>query len=67
MIAFSNIKKIQIGDYVFPDWTLYFGQSLQVIAFTVFIGVAILITIKHIVIEGKVILDSNYTALFMNW
>ena len=56
MIAFTKIKKIQIGDYIFPDWTLYFGQSLQITAFLVFIGVAIYLITKHVFIEKKVII-----------
>ncbi len=55
MIAFTNIKKIQIGNKIFPDWTLYFGQSLQITAFLVFIGVAVYFIIKHVVIDKKVI------------
>lgn len=53
VIAFTKIKKIQIGDYIFPDWTLYFGQSLQITAFLVFIGVAIYLITKHVFIEKK--------------
>lgn len=56
VIAFTKIKKIQIGDYIFPDWTLYFGQSIQIIALLAFVGVAIFVITKSVIIEKKVII-----------
>lgn len=29
IFAFTKLKNCQIGDYVFPDWTLFLGQFMQ--------------------------------------
>lgn len=49
VIAFTKIEKIQIGELIFPDWTLYFGQALQIVALLASIVAALFYIIKNIV------------------
>jgi len=38
IIALTKLKNIQVGDYVFPDWTLYLGQFMQLTLMLAIIG-----------------------------
>lgn len=38
IIALTKLKNIEVGTYVYPDWTLYLGQIMQFTIIIVFIG-----------------------------
>lgn len=43
--AFTKLKNIQVGHYIFPDWTLYLGQGMQLIVISGLILGAFYVTI----------------------
>ena len=55
IIALTKLKNIQVGDYVFPDWTLYLGQFMQLTLMLAIVGGGLYAILDAFFISKRVI------------
>jgi hypothetical protein len=56
VVTFVRLKKIEVGDYIFPDWTLILGELMTASVLLGIIGWAVYAIFDSIFINKRVFL-----------